>query len=141
MPAHAEPLAPILVALSGTPSGQRALDRAIELAEQSGADLVGIVLHGRLPVAPIAVAEVDAERARTERFFDAIGRLAVDQAAEHGLELELLHQHGPLGRALRRTLQTREVSVVVVGRPAGWPASLRTVWGLRTVSCSILLAS
>ena len=108
----------MLVAITGTASGQRALECAIDLAMRSETALVGLIVRGRLPAYAATVGEVEAERERTAAFFETIGRLAVDQAAEHGVDLELRSRHGPLGRALRRELADGDFDLVVIGRPA-----------------------
>lgn len=108
----------VLVAITGTASGQRALECAIDLAVRSDTVLVGLVIQGKLPAYAATVGEVEAERERTAAFFETIGWLAVDQAAEHGVELQLRSRHGPLGRALRRELELGDFDLVVIGRPA-----------------------
>lgn len=133
----------ILVALTGTPSGQRALEEAIEQARRREAHLIGVIARGRIPAYAISVAEVDTERSRGHEFFDAIGRLALDQSAESGIAIELRDEYGPLARVLRRAVAREEGSelLVVVGRPGGWLRSLplfRAILGLR---CSIVIAA
>jgi len=70
----------ILVAITGTPERQRALDHAIELATRTDSELVGLVIEGRLPACPATVGEVETECRRDRPLFDTLSRLAVDQA-------------------------------------------------------------
>lgn len=54
----------ILVAITGTVDGQRALEQAIELAARTDAELTGLVVEGRLPAYAATVGEVDEENRR-----------------------------------------------------------------------------
>jgi|SRR5579862_8224509 len=118
-PADHDPRKPhrILVAITGTVEGQLALERAIECASSSGHELVGLVLEGRLPAAPTSIAEIDDARRTREPFFDTISALAIDQAAEHGIDLQIRRRSGALVRAVCREAQASEVGLVVIGRP------------------------
>jgi nucleotide-binding universal stress UspA family protein len=107
----------ILVAITGTVEGQRALEHGIQLARMSGADLVGLVIEARLPAAPATVAEVEDARRAGEPFFDTITTLAIDQAAEHGINLQIRRRPGPLVRAVCREARTSDVNLVIIGRP------------------------
>ena len=130
----------ILVAITGTPSGQRALESAIDLALRTDADLAGLVIKNRLPRPPATVAEVAAEQERTAAFFDTVGRLAVDQAAEHGIDLQFYVQHGPLGRALRGAIVPGRFDLVVIGRPTGRLLRALTAIQACRIPCSVLIA-
>lgn len=107
----------ILVAITGTVEGQRALEQALQLAEMTDADVLGLVVERRLPLAPATVAEVEDAQAQHAPFFDTISRLAVDQAAEHGLDLEIRRRPGPIVRAVCREAAASDANLVVVGRP------------------------
>jgi len=129
----------ILVAITGTVEGQRALEHGIRLAELIGAALIGLVVEGRLPTAPATVAEVDdAHRAR-EPFFDTITTLAVDQAAEHGIELEIHRRPGPFVRAVCREAHASVVDLVIIGRPRSILGLPRVASLTHRLDCPLLL--
>jgi nucleotide-binding universal stress UspA family protein len=107
----------ILVAITGTPEGQRALDHAIELATRTDAELVGLIIEARLPAYPATVGEVEAERRRGRPLFDTLSRLAVDQAAELGLDIEIRRRPAPVVRAILREADASSIDLVVIGRP------------------------
>ncbi len=130
----------ILVAITGTVEGQRALEHGIRLAEGSGAAvLVGLVVEGRLPSAPATVAEVDDARQAREPFFDTIETLAIDQAAEHGIELEIRRRPGPFVRAVYREAHASGVDLVIIGRPRSAFGLPRIVSLIRRLGCPLLL--
>ena len=133
----------ILVAITGTTEGQRALEHAIELAARTGSELIGLVIEGRLPAYPTTVGEVDAERHRRRPFFDTITRLAVDQAAEHGLDVDIRRRPGPIVRALSREATASSVDVIVIGRPPRVQSIVflpKLASLIRRVHCPILIA-
>lgn len=129
----------ILVAIGGTVEGQCALEHGIQLARMSGAELVGLVIEGWLPAAPATVAEVDDARSAREPFFDTITTLAVDQAAEHDIELQIRRRPGPLVRAICREAQVSDIDLVIVGRPRSVLGLPRVASLTRRLHCPLLL--
>lgn len=129
----------ILIAITGTVEGQRALEHGIQMAEASGATLVGLVVAGRLPTAPATVAEVDDAHQAREPFFDTITTLAIDQAAEHGIELEIRRRPGPLVRAVCREAHASGADLVIIGRPRSILGLPRVASLTRRLDCPLLL--
>lgn len=109
----------ILVAITGTPEGQRALEHAIELATRTDSELVGLVIEGRLPAYPATIGEVDEQQRRGRPLFDTLSTLAADQGAEHGLDIEIRRRPGPIVRAILREAIASSADLVVIGRPRG----------------------
>jgi nucleotide-binding universal stress UspA family protein len=133
----------ILVAITGRPEGQRALEHAIELAARTGSELLGLVIEQRLPSYPATVAEIDDQRRRRRQFFDTLSRLAVDQAAEQGLEIEIRRRPGPIVRAVSREATASSVDLVVIGRPHGRRSVIvtpRLATLTNRLTCPLLLA-
>lgn len=134
----------VLVAVDGTPSGQRALRWSLELAEQLGARLTAVVVQGRLPAYATTVAEVDAELARQRGRFDIIGLAVLDESTERGVDMDVQFRHGPRGRVVRREEAAHLYRFVVIGRVsplrsllgAGTPSSLS-----RGLSCPVVVVS
>lgn len=105
----------ILVALDGHPEGQRALEYALELADALAARLHAVAVEGRLPRYPATVAEVDEAKRDKDEFFDTIARLANEQAAEHGIDLDVELAAGPAADAIIRAAQRARADLIVVG--------------------------
>lgn len=129
----------VLVLLSGAPAEQHALDAAIEAAASTRAALVAVVSHGRLPNAPVSVAEIDQHIDRSNGLYDSIALSAADQAAAAGVPFEVLHRHGPTVRVLRSMLGGDSFQLVVLGRRSGWIGRLQTLWASRVVHCALLI--
>jgi len=68
----------IVVAIDGEPEGQQALQQAIALAA---------LLHARFPAYP-ATGEVEDAKREKDEYFETVARLARDEAAEGGVELD-----------------------------------------------------
>jgi nucleotide-binding universal stress UspA family protein len=133
----------ILVAITGTTEGQHALEHAIELAARSDSELLGLVIEERLPAYPATRGEVDDAARRQRPLFDTITRLAIDEAAEHGVEMQISRRPGPLVRALVREASASSVDLVVLGRPPRLKAILfqpRLASLIRRTHCPILIA-
>lgn len=133
----------LLVAITGTVSGQKALERAIDLAERTDAHLVGLVIQGRLPRYAATIGEIESERKRRGPFYDTVARLAADQAAEKGVELDIRRRNGPFARTVLREAVGGRFDLVVVGLPTGrskWHTALRVARLSRELQCSLLIA-
>ena len=130
----------ILVAITGTVEGQRALEHAIQFARMADADIPGLIVERRLPLGPATVAEVDDAQHHDARFFDTISRLAVDQASEYDLDLEIRRRPGPLVRAVCREAAESHADLVVVGRPRSILGLPRIATLTRRLRCLLLIA-
>ena len=83
------PFQKILVAIDGSPGGQKALETAIELAKLTRAELHGLAVEGKLPAYAATIGEVDEVKREKDQFFGTIARLARDQAREKGIDLQV----------------------------------------------------
>ena len=110
------PFQKILVAIDGSPGGQKALETAIELAKLTGASLHGLTVEGRLPAYAATVGEVDEVKREKDQFFGKIARLARDQAREKGIELEVEVLPGHAAELIVRHAKKGNFDLVVVGR-------------------------
>ena len=105
----------ILVAVDGHPEGQRALEYALDLADSLAATLHAVAVEGRLPRYSATVAEVDETKRDKDEFFDTLARLASEQAAEHGITLEVELAAGPPADAIIRVARRAHDDLIVVG--------------------------
>jgi nucleotide-binding universal stress UspA family protein len=109
------PFARMLVAIDGSPGGQKALETAIELARISGASLAALAVEGRLPAYAATIGEVDEVKMQKDAFFARIARLAREQAAEQGIELDVELRAGHAAELIVRYAKEHQFDLVVVG--------------------------
>jgi nucleotide-binding universal stress UspA family protein len=105
----------ILVAIDGRPGGQRALEKAIELAKATGASLAAIAVEGPLPAYAATVGEVDEVKREKDAFFETVARLAREQAREEGIEMILELRPGHPAEVIVRHASEGGFDLVVVG--------------------------
>ncbi len=77
----------ILVAYDGSPGSQRALKGAIELADQSDAELHCISVEEKLPYYAATLGEVEEAKAERDAYFEKLIQEARQMAWDHGVEL------------------------------------------------------
>jgi nucleotide-binding universal stress UspA family protein len=109
------PFERILVAIDGSPGGQKALEKAIELAKVTGASLQALAVEGKLPAYAATMGEVDEVRREKDEFFSQLARLAREQARAEGIELEVELQPGHAAELIVRFARQHDFDLVVVG--------------------------
>lgn len=109
------PFERILVAIDGRPGGQRALEKAIELAKATGGWLGAIAVEGPLPVYAATVGEVDEVKREKDSFFETVVRLASEQAREEGVEMPIELRAGHPAEVIVRHAREGGYDLVVVG--------------------------
>ncbi len=77
----------ILVAYDGSPGSQRALKAAIELADQSDAELHCISVEEKLPYYAATLGEVEEAKAERDAYFEKPIQEARQMAWDHEVEL------------------------------------------------------
>ncbi len=77
----------ILVAYDGSPGARRALMAAIELADQSDAELHCISVEEKLPYYAATLGEVEESKAERDAYFEKLVQEARRMAWDHGIEL------------------------------------------------------
>jgi len=77
----------ILVAYDGSPGARRALMAAIELADQSDAELHCISVEEKLPYYAATLGEVEEAKAERDAYFEKLVQEARRMAWDHGIEL------------------------------------------------------
>ena len=77
----------ILVAYDGSPGSQRALKAAIELADQSDAELHCISVEEKLPYYAATLGEVEEAKAERDAYFEKLIQEARQMAWDHDVEL------------------------------------------------------
>ena len=97
----------ILVAIDGSPGGQKALETAIELAKLTRAELHALTVEGKLPAYAATIGE--------DQFFGTVARLARDQAREEGVDIQVDVLPGHAAELIVRHAGKGDFDLVVVG--------------------------
>jgi nucleotide-binding universal stress UspA family protein len=77
----------ILVAYDGSPGARRALQSAVQLADQSDAELHCICVEEKLPYYAATIGEVEEAKAERDAYFEKLVQEARQMAWDHGVEL------------------------------------------------------
>ena len=77
----------ILVAYDGSPGARRALKAAIELADQSDAEVHCISVEEKLPYYAATLGEVEEAKAERDAYFEKLVQEARQMAWDHEVEL------------------------------------------------------
>jgi len=109
------PFRKVLVAIDGSPGGQKALETAIELAKLTGASLHALTVEGPLPRYAATIGEVDEVKREKDQFFGTIARLARDQAREKGIQLDVEILPGHAAELIVRHAKKGHFDLIVVG--------------------------
>jgi nucleotide-binding universal stress UspA family protein len=105
----------ILVAIDGSPSSEKALAAAVDLAVQYKAELTALGV-AVLPEVVGMVDEVDEMRQSTEGHFKRIGEAAVEYARSRGVALRSVVVRGHAADAIVRYAESEGMSLVVIGQ-------------------------
>jgi nucleotide-binding universal stress UspA family protein len=109
------PFERILVAIDGSPGGQKALEKAIELAKLAGASLSALAVEGKLPAYAASIGEVEETKLQKDAFFAKLARLAREDAEEEGVAMEVDVQPGHAAELIVRYAREHDFDLVVVG--------------------------
>jgi len=105
----------ILVAIDGSEGGQRALSKAIELAQVTGASLSAFAVEGPLPAYAATIGEVDDVKREKDSFFGAVAASAQEQAEAAVVELHVEVRAGHAAELITRYARDIDADLVVVG--------------------------
>jgi nucleotide-binding universal stress UspA family protein len=109
------PFERILVAIDGSPGGQKALEKAIELAKATGASLSALAVEGKLPAYAATIGEVEEVKREKNDFYSRLARLAREQAREEGIDMHVDVQPGHAAELIVRYARQHDFDLVVVG--------------------------
>lgn len=109
------PFERILVAIDGSPGGQKALEKAIELAKVTGASLSALAVEGKLPAYAATIGEVEEVKREKDEFYSRLARLAREQAQEEGIDMHVDVQPGHAAELIVRYARQHDFDLVVVG--------------------------
>ena len=109
------PFARILVAIDGWLGAQRALTKAIELAQLAGASLTALAVEGPLPAYAATIGEVDDVKRQKDAFFTEVGRSAREQAEGAGIHIDVDVRPGHAAELITGYARDHNADLIVVG--------------------------
>ena len=105
----------IVVAIDGSPSSEKALAAAVDLAGHYRAELVALSV-AELPEVVAMVDEVDSIRQNADDYFRQIGEAAVEFAKSRGVTLRSVVVRGHAAGEILRFAENEEADLIVLGR-------------------------
>jgi nucleotide-binding universal stress UspA family protein len=105
----------ILVAIDGSQGARRALAKAIELAELTGATLTALAVEGPLPAYAATIGEVDEVRRQKDRFYSSVVEDARADAEAAGVEIDVELRPGHAAELITTFARDRGADLIVVG--------------------------
>jgi nucleotide-binding universal stress UspA family protein len=109
------PFDSMLVAVDGSQASNRALDKALELAELTGASVTALAVEGPLPAYAATIGEVEEVKREKDAFF---GRLADDvreRADRLGVPIAVEVRAGHAAELIIGFARERRVDLIVLG--------------------------
>jgi nucleotide-binding universal stress UspA family protein len=104
----------ILVANDGSPGAVKALAAAIEIAQQTGAELHMITVE-ELPRFPASIDEIDEEKTEANHRLAPMAATARADAAAAGIEIEVHLVPGHVVEAIVGLIRGRDIDLLAVG--------------------------
>jgi nucleotide-binding universal stress UspA family protein len=109
------PFERILVAIDGSQGAQRALTKAIELAQLTGASLTALAVEGPLPAYAATIGEVDEVKRQKDTFFTQVGQTAREQAEAVGVQIDVDVRLGHAAELITSYARDHRADLIVVG--------------------------
>lgn len=105
----------ILAAIDGSPTSEKVLATAVDLAAHCEAELTAISV-AEVPEVVAMVDEVDEIRQSADDYFRKIGEAAVEFARSRGVALRSVVVRGHAAEEIIRFAEKEDVSLIVLGR-------------------------
>jgi nucleotide-binding universal stress UspA family protein len=106
----------ILVAIDGSDCSERALAKALELAQLTGARLTALAVEGPLPAYAATIGEVDEVKREKDAFFRSLATRAQQTAEDAGVELDVVIRPGHAAELISEVAEEGRHDLVVLGR-------------------------
>jgi nucleotide-binding universal stress UspA family protein len=110
------PFQRILVAVDGSESSNRALDKALELAALTGADLYALAVEGPLPAYAATVGEVEEVKREKDAFFSGLVGEVERRSEAAGVAVEVDVKPGHVAELIVKVASQRAADLIVLGR-------------------------
>ena len=109
------PFEKILVAIDGSEGSDRALAKAVELAQLAKARITALAVEGPLPAYAATIGEVDEVKREKDVFFNALAEQAKRRASESGIVLEVIVRPGHPAELISEVATEGAYDLVVLG--------------------------
>jgi nucleotide-binding universal stress UspA family protein len=109
------PFERILVAIDGSQGAQRALTKAIELAQLTDASLTALAVEGPLPAYAATIGEVDEVKRQKDAFFTQVGQTAREQAEAASVQIDVDVRPGHAAELITSYARDHRADLIVVG--------------------------
>lgn len=134
----------ILVGLDGSKGAHKALDAALQLAAEQGAELLAVSVEERLPHYAAMVGEVEEAKRQANDYFGRVQREAYDRAKQAGIELRAVTLAGHAAQRIVEYANAEKVDLLVLGHSGHtgvWGQFLGTTADkiVRHAPCSVLI--
>jgi nucleotide-binding universal stress UspA family protein len=106
----------ILVAVDGSDSSNRALQKALELAAVTGAELYALAVEGPLPAYAATLGEVDEVKREKDAFFKGLVDEVRGRAVASGVSVEVEVRPGHAAELIVKVAALRGADLIVLGR-------------------------
>ena len=106
----------ILVAVDGSEPSNRALDKALERARLTGAEVAALAVEGPLPAYAATVGEVDEVKREKDVFFDRLASDVRSRADRAGVTIDVVIRAGPAFDLIQRLARENGADLIVLGR-------------------------
>jgi|YNPNPStandDraft_1061719.scaffolds.fasta_scaffold225939_1 nucleotide-binding universal stress UspA family protein len=105
----------ILAAIDGSPTSEKVLAVAVDIAAHYGAELFALSV-AELPEVVAMVDEVDEWRQSADEYFRKIGEAAVEYARSRGVKLRSFVVRGHAASEIIRFAEAESMDLIVLGR-------------------------
>ena len=134
----------ILVGLDGSVGSNKALDAALRLAPEQGAEVIAVSVEEHLPHYAAMVGEVEESKQQANEYFARVQRQAYDRAKQAGIELHAVTLVGHAAQRLVEYASAERVDLLVLGHSGHtgvWGQFLGTTADkiVRHAPCSVLI--
>jgi nucleotide-binding universal stress UspA family protein len=105
----------ILAAIDGSPTSEKVLATAVDLASHYRAELIALSV-AEVPEVVAMVDEVEEMRQSADEYFRKIGEAAVEYARSRGVKLRDVVVRGHAADEILRFVEAEGVNLIVLGR-------------------------
>jgi nucleotide-binding universal stress UspA family protein len=109
------PFTKILVAIDGSEGSEHAFEKALELADLTGATLLALAVEGPLPAYAATVGEVEEVKREKDVFFERLLGNVRERAQAVGVPLEAELRPGHASELIVTHARERSVDLIVLG--------------------------
>jgi nucleotide-binding universal stress UspA family protein len=105
----------ILVGYDGSEGSKKALENAIHLAKELGAELTALWVRGSLPHYPETVDEVEEEKESATIFLQAITKDLIAYSKKHGVGIQAESKTGHPAKTIADYAKENNFDLIVLG--------------------------